>query len=125
MSMKRRLEFKVGDAKNQKRFELLHGAVLLLPLPSAGGRGIEVIRREGRILDALESISTVNPDPQAPKIMDEPARQVRCAVLLLEQADFELLKKRVETIDWHPKYSRAVVDVVDWLSAAPEEQADV
>lgn len=120
--MTRTITFNADEARNQKRFEFIIGAMLL------GGnheqqssRGsIEVLRREARILNVLDAISDPNPDPQAPKLANnEPARTVRAnAVMELDQPDFELLRKRLEETPWMPKVARDVVDAVDWLSAA-------
>jgi hypothetical protein len=122
--MKRTIEFK-DDAKNQKRFELLYGAILVGGAQAQNGQrgGIEVLRREARLLDSLDTISVLNPDRTVPKFPnDEPARLVTSgAAMVIAQADFELLKKRLEDTPWLPKVARDVVDTVDWLSAAPEQ----
>ncbi len=107
--MKRTITF--GDeAKSQQRFELFQAAIL--NGGAAGQRGgIEILRREAKLLDAFDAIS----DPAG----DEKPRRVRDgAQLVLEQADFDVLKKRMEEAPWAPAASRGVIDALDWLSAA-------
>lgn len=109
-------------ARNQKRFDLLTQAVLIGGSPGGQGTrgGIEVLRREARLLDGLESVSVHNPDA-AQTLPVELQRTVTVdATLVLEQPDFDLLKKRVEETVWLPPAARAAVECFDWLSAAPE-----
>ena len=85
---------------------------------------MEVIRREARILDMLDSVSVENRDPAALKLANGEARSViPGAMMILEQSDHELVKKRVEGVPWLPVLSRQVVDLVDWLKAAPEHMS--
>ena len=118
--MKRELVFE-GD-KAQKRFELLYGAVILVNAASTTQpvRGIEVIRREAKILDYLDSVSL--PDPASGTMASgEPARAIiPGSKITFDQPTFDLLKKRVEDCAWVPKIARDVVDLVDWMSSARE-----
>lgn len=110
------ITFKSGEVKSQKRFELLYGAMLLGGQQPGARGGIEVLRREARILDALDAIST-------PESGNEETRSVVIdSVLSLQQPDFELLKKRLEEAPWLPKIARNVVDAVDWLGTAAEKE---
>lgn len=121
--MKRVLTFE-SARQDQKRFELLYQAILIGGASAQPGSrgGIEVLRREARLLDALDGISIADPD-ETKGLAGEPGRLVQAeAELVLEQPDFELLKKRVEETPWLPKAARDVVDVIDWLSAAPEQK---
>lgn len=106
------------DRRNQRRFDLYYAAVLL-GAPK-GPRGLEVIRREARILDALDAISDPSPDAVGPG--DVPRRVVQAGrALLLPQPECDLLTKYLDTAEWVPAVSRDVVDAADWLSAAPPQ----
>jgi hypothetical protein len=117
--MKRVVSFKADATKNQKRLELCYAAVVL-GAPQAA-RGIDVIRREARLLDALDAIST--PDTEGALMVNGlPKRSPQVdAVLTLDQPDWELLRRYVENTPWSPMAARDVVDVVDWLGAAAEQ----
>ena len=107
--MKRRLEFDDTE-KSQQRFKRLYEGLL-----SGGGerKNIEVIRREARVLDALDAVS--DPEETAHGLQ----RAVRPgAVVELDQADFALLEQYVSNTSWLPVVSRQIVDLVDWMSAA-------
>lgn len=107
--------------RSQKRFELLYGAILVGGADGQRKGGIETIRREARILDALDARSVVNDDPKAPPFpSNEPARLVQTGALTLEQADFEILLQRMKDTPWLPKIARDVVDTVDWLTTAQD-----
>lgn len=117
MAITRILVFDNG--RSQKRFEVCYAAILL-GAPKGAGRGLEALRREARILDALEGASTV--DPQAPPGAALPARIVTPgARLALAQPELELLARYLEAVEWAPVASRDVVDAADWLSAAAHE----
>jgi hypothetical protein len=122
--MKRVAIFKSGDPKNQQRFALLCGAILVGAQTPSRGTGIDVLRKEGRVLDALDDISDPNDAPDARRLANgDPARTVRDGVeLVLSQPEHELLKKRLEEGPWVPAIARHVVDCVDWLGAAIEQQ---
>lgn len=104
--------------RSQKRFELCYAAILL-GAPKGAPRGMDVLRREARLLDALDAISA--PDPQAAPLADDvPRRLVMVPTsLALLQPDFDLLSKYLEAVAWAPIVARAVVDAADWLAAAP------
>lgn len=123
--MKRLISFDGADDKKvQKRFEILYGGLIIGGAQATATRGIEVIRRESRILDALDAVSTVDPDTTSvKKIFDEPVRLVtKGSAMILDQPDFDLLKIRVETTPWGPQVSRHVVDTLDWFTSSPEHK---
>jgi hypothetical protein len=103
--MKRELSF--DGERAEQRFQLLLAAVM------AGGDGKGdrtpvVIRKEARLLDALESISHMN---------GLETRQLNPdSTLTVSQEDFELLQQYTEKTPWTPRVSRDVVDLWDWLS---------
>lgn len=106
-----------GD-RGPKRFQLLWTA-FLSGGDGKGERGPAVIRREARLQDVLEAISvpSVNGDgnPDARTLRDD------AAPLMLTQEDFELLQQYAEKTPWTPRVSRDVVDLWDFLSAAPKQ----
>jgi len=115
--MKRSLVF--DDGKAQTYFEFIYSAVLIGGLPKERTGGVETLRREARILDALDAISDRHPNPTETFANNEPARVVRFGVVLtLDVADYELIKKRIEEAPWFPKVSRDVVRTLDWLTTA-------
>lgn len=107
-----------GNGRGQKRFEILYAAILL-GAPK-GARGLETVRREARILDALDAISTAADAASASGL--PPLRHVQPgARLALAQPDFELLGRYLEAVEWTPAASRDVIDAADWWSAAAHE----
>jgi hypothetical protein len=103
-----------ANSRGQRRFEILYAAILL-GAPK-GPRGLETIRREARVLDALDAISTPVDAPTAGPV---PPRSVTPdATLVLAQPDFEILARYLEAVEWTPAASRDVIDAADWLSAA-------
>jgi hypothetical protein len=107
------------NGRGQRRFEILYAA-LLLGAPK-GARGLETIRREARVLDALDAISApvdgAAPGPVPPRSVTPDAE------LVLAQPDFELLTRYLDAVEWTPAASRDVVDAADWLSAASRGEA--
>jgi len=123
--MKRVVTFKTGETKNQHRFEVLYGAIVAGGQTPSRGSGIEVLRKEARILDALDAISDppTSSSQTRPLPNGEPTRAVQNGCeLVLAQPEHELLKKRLEEGLWSPRAARDVVDCIDWFSAAPEQQ---
>lgn len=101
------------------RFELLRTA-LLSGGDAKGERTPATIRKEARLQDALDAISTAVPTPQDPE-----ARTLRVSEngdgdlrLTFTQEDFDLLQQYSEKTAWTPRVSRQVVDLWDWLSSA-------
>lgn len=76
-------------------------------------KGMEVLRREVRILDKLEAISE---DRDGDRILTTVP-----AVVLLEQPEYELLRRYFENTPWTTAVSRKIVNIADWLSAIPLE----
>lgn len=108
--MKRRLTF-IDDARGAYLFKRMYEGMLLGG--GQGARGIDAIRREARILDALDAISDPEDTPRGPERTVKPD-----AVLELDQVDFAVLESHVAKAPWLPVAARQIVDLVDWLSAA-------
>lgn len=110
-----------GD-RAEKRFELIRTAILLAG-DGKGERTRVIIRKEARLLDALDKISDFAPllaDPEK-RVLADPDRRVlkpEGGTLEITQEDFELLQKYVDETPWLPHAARAAVDVQDWVSAA-------
>jgi hypothetical protein len=107
-----------GD-KAAKRFEMVVTAV-----QNAGDgkaeRSRERVRREARILDALDMVSE-------PKTTDAPdgLRELKPLpqTLVLDQADHKLVEDYLNTTPWLPRAARAAVDVQDfWESAQKNDE---
>lgn len=97
-----------------ERFGLLRLAVFSAG-DGKGDRARATIRKEARILDALDSISEAAP------LKDDPDYRLlttsRGDRVTLSQEDFELVERYVDTAAWTPRSARAAVDLQDWLSA--------
>lgn len=81
---------------------------------SPNAKGMEVLRREARILDKLEAIS-VDEGPE--RVLKSGPQEVT-----LEQPEYELLKRYFENTPWTTAVSRKVVNISDWLSAIQLEE---
>jgi hypothetical protein len=102
--------------RGAKRFELLW-ACLLNGGDGKGDRSPAVIRKEARLQTLLDTISeSVNGS-------EPPARALAQdgATVDVSQEDFELLQQYAEKTGWTPRVAREVVDLWDWLSAAPRK----
>jgi len=102
--------------RGSKRFELLWLA-LIVGGDGKGERTPPVIRREARLQTALEAISEpVNGSepPSRALTQDE-------AIVELTQEDFDHLLQYAEKVPWTPRFAKEVVDMWDWLSAAPRK----
>jgi len=100
-----------------KRFALCWLA-LMAGGDGKGERTREIIRKEARLQDAFEAISTNGEAPSN----GLPVRILAADFALpLPQEDFELLDTYVEKAAWTPQASRDVVDLWDWLSASEKK----
>lgn len=112
--MRRILDF--GGVRGSKRFELIRLS-LLQAGDSKGERTREIIRKEARLLDALDSISILAPT-DADREFRVLVSDVNPEPILISQEDFELLSSYVDKTPWIPRASRDAVDLYDWLSSA-------
>lgn len=103
-------------ANGPRRFELCRVAVLAAG-NGKGERTRDTVRREARLLDALDTVSVPKPDADE-KAPDGRVLNPDCIQLTLAQDDFTLLEKYLDETPWLPLAARAAVDVQDWLSAA-------
>ena len=77
---------------------------------SPSPKGMEVTRREVRILDKLDDISHDVPET-GERVLNEGPQQI-----LLDQPEYELLKRYFENTPWTTKVARQVVNISDWLA---------
>lgn len=110
--MKRVLVF--DGEKGPKRFELLRTA-LLSGGDGKGERTREVIRKEARLLTALDSISSSTNNDALP---DERKLNDDSGPVTVTQEDFDLLSQYADRTPWLPRAAREAVDLQDWLSSA-------
>lgn len=82
---------------------------------SIKSKGMEVTRREARILDKLEAISDEDAD-LGRKLKPGPQR------FELEQPEYELLLRYFEATPWSTRVSRKIVAVHDWMKAIPLDE---
>ena len=116
--MQRELIFEGNRAA--KRFEFCLTAVL------SGGNGKEersriILRKEARLLDAFDSISTEIVNQENSIAGQGTATRVLSGLsntVILQQEDFDLLIHYVDITPWVSRVAREAVDVMDWLSAA-------
>lgn len=114
---------KLEDTKEgQDSFRHLHIAV------SAGEvKGIEQIRRVGKILDKLEAIGAKElvqvTDPETKKTSDGWRWNLQAGggELRLEDAEYQELRARFDAIPWLPHAVRAVAKTFALIEAAPDE----
>jgi hypothetical protein len=78
-------------------------------------KGMEVTRREVRILDKLDAVSEDN--EVGDRVLKSGSHDV-----VLEQPEFELLKRYFENTPWTTKVARQVVNISDWLAAIQLEE---
>lgn len=107
--MTRVLDF-TGE-KGAKRFDLLRTA-LLNAGDGKGDRTRDRIRKEARLLDALDTVSVAaDADGRTLNLVGDQA-------VTIGQDDFDLLTQYVDTTPWVPRVARDAVDLQDWLSAS-------
>lgn len=109
---------------DQERFSLIYQGFLM------GGnspqKGMEVIRREAKILDKLEEISGPEEGSTCDScgIAKNPSQKLHLGAqyLRLEQPEMTLLTKYIEQTPWNTRSSRKVRDLVDWLASIKAEE---
>jgi hypothetical protein len=110
--------------KAAARFARLYEAVIIGGMLPNQKRGIEIYRREAKILDALDTVSeAVDGKPIA---MNAPSRALHTngGTVSLDVGDLNLLLDRLKLEDvWHSAVSRELVDAVDWLTTV-RDRAD-
>ncbi len=112
--MERKVVF--DGEKAARRFELVRTAVLNAG-DGKGERNRERLRREARVLDALDTIS--DPKDQANKDGDRILRvDPTPASLLIDQADHKLVEDYLGTTPWLPRTAQLAVDTQDWWETA-------
>src|SRR5262245_3688194 len=132
---KRALVFDPTDERSAKRFQMIRTAILIAG-DRKGTRDRETIRKEARLLDALDGISELDPRavgstcPACGAQLDavaaaaaagggEPARRLNGGGKIeLRAEDHALLTKYLDTAPWLPASSRAARDVQDFADAA-------
>lgn len=114
---------RLGNSDADKRtFQHLYAAVR-----SGEVRGIEQIRRVGKILDKLEAIGVKEHRTQVDPETQEPVAGWRWRLadnggeLWLEDAEFGELQSRMNGVAWHPDAARFVARTFELLDSAPEE----
>lgn len=119
MAMVRRIEFNdADDLTNKHRFYLMYQGFV------TGGqsdvreppKGMVIVRREAKLLEKLEGISE-------PEIGAEGQptgyRVLTGNLLILEQPEYELLKKYLDRAPWAAMAARKIIDLWDWLDSIP------
>lgn len=114
--MKRIVKF--DGEKAEKRFELVRIA-LLNAGDGKGERNRERIRKEARLLDALDAIS--NPKDSAMPDGDWTLK-TGLQTLTLSQDDHKLIEDYLAATPWLPRSARQAVDVQDWWETAEKEE---
>ncbi len=101
--------------KAARRFELVRVAVTQAG-DGKGERARERIRREARILDALDTISAPKDaaQPDGDRVLGESVPYT----LTLDQADHKLVEDYLNSTPWLPRTSRDAVDAQDWWESA-------
>ena len=119
--MRRVLKFGEGD---RDKFKFLYTG-FLNGGNGTNAKGVEVLRREGRILDKLEAISTeelIINGSDTPVLTGERILKEGPQELSLEEPEYQLLQKYFQNTPWNTKVARQVVNTIDWLAAVPLEE---
>lgn len=112
--MKRIVKF--DGNKAAKRFEMVRTAILNAG-DGKGERNRERIRKEARLMDALDSISV-------PVDLNVPDGEHKFVVIdgrdsiTIDQGDHKLVEDYLGTTPWLPRSARAAVDAQDWWETA-------
>lgn len=122
--MMRVLQFE-GTEEGRTRFELLFQGFLSGGSRTPGeSKGIEVVRREARILDKFEAISDGPPEgavlPAGLTAAMSRSLKEEGGSITLDSVEYDLLRRYVEGCNWMPGVSKKVVEVVDWLIDVPK-----
>lgn len=133
MERQRILIFDTADPLSEKRFQMCRTAIFVAG-DRQGKRDRETIRKEARLLDALDGIS--EPDPRetvkpvcpscgnpldgrlAAQLVDTEPRRLIGGRVALSADDHTLLTKYLDTAPWLPASARAARDVQDFADAA-------
>lgn len=93
---------------------------------AAPSKGMEITRREAKILDKLDAISedfggngkcdTCGQPVPTQRVLRMGAQQIE-----LEQPEYDLVKKYFEATPWTVRASRRVVSISDWLASIQPE----
>jgi hypothetical protein len=88
-------------------------------------KGMEVIRREARILDKFAEIS----ESSVTKQIDRPDTYEQVMhpgpqKFALEEVEYELLRKYFERAGWNVSAARKVVDISEWMSSIPQTEEE-
>lgn len=129
------LVFESGDEKSEKRFQMIRTAILIAG-DRKGTRDRETIRKEARLLDALDEISELDPSVDVKAVCPNCGAQLNAAAplgdaagelprrlngggkLTLRAEDHALLTKYLDTAPWLPASARAARDVQDFADSA-------
>lgn len=121
-SMKvRRLVF-ADDDEGRDRYMLLYQGFL------NGGnntqtKGMEVVRREAKMLERFQNAGLLPPDDLSSNEMNR-ALIPGGATVELDGAEYDLLKKYFEGTPWVTRLAIKVVNVSDWLNSLPLEDTN-
>jgi hypothetical protein len=105
--------------KGAKRFDLIRVA-LLSAGDGKGERTRDTIRKEARLLDALDTISRPHANAPDERVLDI---LLPTPTITVSQDDFVLLSTYVDKTPWVPRVARDAVDLQDWLSASVQVDA--
>ena len=116
--MVRRIEFDPSNEQSRERFYILYQGFVIAGHadPREGPKGMVVVRKEATILRKMQGISE-------PELNSDGSltgwRVLTGSLMVLEQPEYELLKKYVDRGGWASVASPKIVDTYDWLDAIP------
>jgi hypothetical protein len=117
------LRFDLGSEQDHLHFRCLYEGFF-------GGaatqekRGMAVARAEAKVLDKLDPVSvprTENGMAFLRVLRERPGETVE---IELEQLEYDLILKYLDTAGWAPMHVRAARDLDDWLRAAPVREKE-
>lgn len=112
--------------EDRETFSLLYQGFVTGGNMPQQSKGMEVTRREARVLDKLEAVSDETGGEACvscgTRIAIKREPKAGTQTIALEQPEFDLLKKYFEATPWTVRMSQRVVNISDWLASIPLEE---
>ena len=109
-----------NDLTGHQRFETLYEGFVIGGDSKQGAPGMVILRRESKILDKFESISTSRQLVTPNGIRETRALKAGDDLSIdFDPDEFDLIKKYFELCPWNTSAARRTAAVFDWFSATP------
>ena len=115
----RKVVFDTTKEEHATFFAMLYFGFITGGSVNTQSKNLDTFRREGKLLDKLEAIAKADsPEPSAVEWSENTNE------LVLDQAEYELLKSNFEKTPWITRVAREVVATSDWLASHAPEDSD-